>query len=249
MKIIAKNLTLGYEGKTVVSDLNFSITGDDFLCIVGENGSGKSTLVKAILGLNKPIFGELSVGNSTKKNPIIGYLSQQSHIGEEFPASVGEVVLSGCLRRNGRKPFFTRETKKYCDEIMSLLEVKDLKRQLFGKLSGGQKQRVLLARAICAAEDGLILDEPVSGLDPVVSEEMYAAVEKLAKRGLTVIMVSHDVVKALKYADKVLYIGKDDVFFGTPQEYGDRMKEKSDKERGINANDGFDGREEEKKNV
>ena len=219
MKIVAENLSLGYEGKTVVSGLEFVLENNEFLCVVGENGSGKSTLIKAILGLNKPISGELTVKTDTGEKPIIGYLSQQTHVGEDFPASVGEVVLSGCLYRNGRRPFFSKEIRKYCDEIMESLKIRDLKKQLFGKLSGGQKQRVLLARAICAARDGLILDEPVSGLDPTVSEEMYETVARLNKGGLGIVMVSHDVEKALSYADKVLYIGKDDNFFGTPKEY------------------------------
>lgn len=215
----AKDLSLGYEGRTIVSGLDFEIEGGKFVSVLGENGSGKSTLIKAILGLVKPVSGKLEIVNENGKRALVGFLPQQSEIASNFPATVGEVVISGCLNRGGWRPFISKAQKQICEENMSLLGISELKKERFCNLSGGQKQRVLLARALCSAKDGLILDEPTVGLDPFVTMAMYKVITELKGKGITVIMVSHDVDRAVSVSDKILNIGHGKYFFGGTDEY------------------------------
>lgn len=215
--ITVKDLALGYEGQKIVGGLTFEVRTGDYLCIVGENGSGKTTLMKTLLKLQDPLSGTIELGDGLLRNEI-GYLPQQTLVQKDFPASVREVVLSGCLGKGGFHPFYTREEKALADKQMERMEVLDLADRSIRDLSGGQQQRVLLARALCAADKVLVLDEPVSGLDPRVTEELYTLIEKLNKGGITVIMISHDIDAALKYASHILHIGKT-VFFGTKEDY------------------------------
>ncbi len=212
-----RDLCLGYDGRTILHNLNFSIDSGDYLCIVGENGSGKSTLMKTILGLQSPISGEIITGDGLHQNEI-GYLPQQTVVQRDFPATVREIVLSGCQARCGLRPFYSKEEKKLADENIEKMGIANLGKRCYRELSGGQQQRVLLARALCATKKMLLLDEPVSGLDPKVTAEMYQLIEGLNKDGITVIMISHDIGAALSYADKILHIGQN-VFFGTKKEY------------------------------
>lgn len=215
--IKACNLTLGYEGKRVVDNLNFTVNSGDYLCVVGENGSGKTTLMKTILHLNSPISGKIEMGEGLKPSEI-GYLPQQTEVQRDFPASVWEIVLSGNLGHSGLMPFYTKEQKEKARKNLEKMGIADLSKRCYRELSGGQQQRVLLARALCATTKMLLLDEPVSGLDPNVTAEMYSTIEALNKEGITVIMISHDMDAALKYATHILQIGKD-VFFGAKTEY------------------------------
>lgn len=217
-QIICKDLALGYDGKTVLSGLNFTVNKGDYLCIVGENGSGKTTLMKALLGLHTPISGKIETGDGLKQTEI-GYLPQQTVVQKDFPASVGEIVISGCLSRSGYRPFFSKEEKQIAKESMEKMGISDLEKRCYRELSGGQQQRTLLARAICATRKMLLLDEPVSGLDPKVTAEMYELINRLHKDdGITIIMISHDMAAAEKYASHILHIG-DPMFFGTKEEY------------------------------
>ncbi|MBQ1375265.1 MAG: ABC transporter ATP-binding protein [Clostridia bacterium] len=217
-QLICENVSLGYDGREIVGDLNFHIDEGDYLCIVGENGSGKSTLMKTLLGLMAPLRGRVSYGG-TLKSTDIGYLPQQTQVQRDFPASVWEIVLSGCQNRSGMRPFYSREQKRTARENIEKMGLSELSKRCYRELSGGQQQRVLLARAMCAAGRVLLLDEPVSGLDPKVTEEMYRIIYDLNKKdGMTVIMISHDVSAAVKYADKILHIGKS-VFFGSTADY------------------------------
>ena len=210
------DLSLGYEGKCVLSHLELSVQEGDYLAIVGENGAGKSTLLKGILGLIRPTGGHIHFHLPPKE---IGYLPQQTPIQRDFPASVMEVVLSGLLAAKGYAPFYTRADRETALAKLRLLGAEDLANRCYRELSGGQQQRVLLARALCATRKMLLLDEPVSGLDPKVTAEMYALIEKLNREdGITVIMISHDIAAAVKYASHILHIG-DAVFFGTRAEY------------------------------
>ncbi len=215
--ITAKDLTLGYDSQAIVRDLNFSIDQGDYLCIVGENGSGKTTLMKTLLNLRDPLGGKIETGDGLKRNEI-GYLPQQTLVQKDFPASVREIVLSGCQARCGLRPFYSREEKKLAQENMERMEITDLADRCYAELSGGQQQRVLLARALCATRKVLLLDEPVAGLDPMVTVQMYDLIEKLNKEGITIIMISHDIAAAIRYADHILHIG-DGFFFGTTEEY------------------------------
>ena len=217
-QLTCQSLCVGYDGTSVLQDLNFEVFAGDYLCIVGENGSGKSTLMKTILGLQPPISGRILTGDGLRKNEI-GYLPQQTVVQKDFPASVREIVLSGCQGRCGSRPFYNKEEKQLAADAMEKMQIAQLAKRCYRELSGGQQQRVLLARALCATQKMLLLDEPVSGLDPKVTAEMYALIEKLNREdGITVIMISHDIAAAVKYASHILHIG-DAVFFGTKEEY------------------------------
>ncbi len=217
-QLICQDLCVGYDGKAVLQDLNFAVFSGDYLCIVGENGSGKSTLMKTILGLQQPVRGRILTLDGLRKNEI-GYLPQQTQVQKDFPASVREIVLSGCQGRCGSRPFYNKEEKQLAADAMEKMQIAQLAKRCYRELSGGQQQRVLLARALCATRKMLLLDEPVSGLDPKATAEMYALIEKLNREdGITVIMISHDIAAAVKYASHILHIG-DAVFFGTKTEY------------------------------
>ena len=217
-QLTCQKLCVGYDGKSVLQDLNFEVFAGDYLCIVGENGSGKSTLIKTILGLQPPISGRILTGDGLRKNEI-GYLPQQTVVQKDFPASVREIVLSGCQGRCGSRPFYNREEKKMAADAMEKMQIAPLAKRCYRTLSGGQQQRVLLSRALCATRKMLLLDEPVSGLDPKVTAEMYALIQKLNyEDGITVVMISHDLNAALQYASHILHIG-DKVFFGTKAAY------------------------------
>lgn len=218
MLIKVENLTLSYENMTVIENLNFEVADGDYLCIVGENGSGKSTLVKALLSLKKPEKGSITFGEGLKKNEI-GYLPQQTAAQKDFPASVYEVVISGCLNSRGIRPFYSSRERKKALENMELLGITELKNRCYRELSGGQQQRVLLSRALCATKKLLLLDEPVAGLDPIVTAELYELIEKINKNGVTVIMVTHDLTTALEYSRHILCMTEKEHFFGSREEF------------------------------
>ncbi len=215
--ISAKNLEVGYEKKIISEPISFEVGKGDYLCIVGENGAGKSTLMKTILGLIEPIGGSIERGDGLNANEI-GYLPQQTLVQKDFPASVREIVLSGCQGRCGLRPFYNKEEKKLAEENMAVMGIDDLAGRCYRDLSGGQQQRVFLARALCATRKVLLLDEPVSGLDPKVTAEMYELIAKLNNEGITIIMISHDIAAAIRYAKHILHIGSQ-VFYGSRDEY------------------------------
>lgn len=217
--ISCNNLSVGYDKSAVLSGLSFEVNQGDYLCIVGENGSGKSTLMKTILGLQPPLEGEIVFSDGLSKNEI-GYLPQQTAVQRDFPASVYEIVLSGNLSQSGFKPLYSKAQKQRAKENLKKLGIAELSARCYRELSGGQQQRTLLARALCATQKLILLDEPVSGLDPKVTAEMYTIIKELNYQGIAVIMISHDINAALKYCSHILHIG-DTVFFGTKQEYLD----------------------------
>lgn len=214
-QLICNNLTLGYNSNIVLENVSFSVEKGDYLCIIGENGSGKTTLMKTILRLQKPLEGQISTGDGVLPDEI-GYLPQQTQVQRDFPASVWEIVLSGCQSRCGKRPFYNKEEKKLAVEAMKRMEIEDLSKRCYRELSGGQQQRVLLARALCAAQKMILLDEPVSGLDPSVTQEMYELIEQLHKDGITIMMITHDVEAAKKYATKILKIQDKSALFISP---------------------------------
>ncbi len=217
-QLTCQNLSVGYEGKPVLQDLNFSIHRGDHLCVVGENGAGKSTLMKTILGLQPPIQGKVLTGDGLRQNEI-GYLPQQTLVQKDFPASVWEIVLSGCQGRCGRRPFYRQEGKQLAKRALEKLQITPLIRRCYRELSGGQQQRVLLARALCATRSMLLLDEPTAGLDPKATAELYQLITRLNHQdGITILMISHDLTAALACASHILHIGQT-VFFGTVDAY------------------------------
>lgn len=216
--IKTENLTLSYENMTVIKDLGFEVSPGDYLCIVGENGSGKSTLVKALLGLKRSVGGSIEFGDGLRQNEI-GYLPQQTNAQRDFPASVYEVVISGCLNSRGIRPFYSARERSLAAENMKRLGISELKKRSYRELSGGQQQRVLLARALCATRKILLLDEPVTGLDPMVTAEFYGLISQINRDGVTVIMVTHDMSAAVRYASHILCMREDDFFFGSKDEF------------------------------
>lgn len=216
--IVCEDLALGYDGKKVTENIQFEVEKGSYLCIVGENGAGKSTLMKTLLHLIEPISGKICYDNAIMPNEI-GYLPQHTIVQKDFPASVWEIVLSGNLSKCNGRPFYGKKEKMVAKENMKKMEIWDLRKMCYRNLSGGQQQRVLLARALCATEKILLLDEPINGLDPKVTIEFYELIKRLNEGGLTIIMVSHDIKAALKYASHILHIGKQQLFFGKTQEY------------------------------
>ncbi len=217
--ITCDHMDLGYENQDAVLDVTIQVNAGDYLCIVGENGSGKSTLIKGILGLLKPTGGTLTVAEELKKSGI-GYLPQQTAAQRDFPAAVWEVVLSGCLKRRQNRPFYSAAERELAKLNMEKLGITDHKDQCYRELSGGQQQRVLIARALCATDKLLILDEPITGLDPSAIQDFYHLVERLNKKdGVAIVMVTHDLKNVLPYASKILHLKQRTVFYGAPAEY------------------------------
>ena len=215
--ITVSGLSVGYDSNVIANDIDFEVNKGDYLAVVGENGSGKSTLMKTLLGLQHPLKGKVTLGAGLKKNEI-GYLPQQTLVQKDFPASVREIVLSGCQSRAGLRPFYNAAEKKLAQENMERMNVEGFAGKCYRQLSGGQQQRVLLARALCASRSLLLLDEPVSGLDPKATADMYDAIKRLNDEGVTIIMISHDVSAALRFATHILHMRNTPVFM-TKDEY------------------------------
>ena len=207
-----KDLSFGYfSTNDAIKNINMEVNEGDFLCIVGENGSGKTTLMKCILGLNKVEKGKIEVKER------IGYLPQITEIQNNFPATIEEIVLSGTIADNIRKIFYCKQDKEKAKKVMKELDLYDIRKKCFYELSGGQRQRVLIARALCSTKKVILLDEPVNGLDPKIVTQIYELLEKLNKEnGITIIMVSHDIERALKYATRVIEIEKGKIIKDVP---------------------------------
>lgn len=218
-------ISMSYDGREVLGGLSFGINSGDYLCIVGENGSGKSTLVDGLLGLKRVDSGSIEYKSGmTKKN--IGFLPQKTEVQIDFPATVSEIVRSGCVNSSRWGLFFTRENKARAFKNMEKLGITSIAKASFRELSGGQQQRVLLARALCAADKMLVLDEPVTGLDPKATKDMYALIEDINREeNMAVVMITHDIPAAVSYATKILYLGKNRYFFGATSEFVEKYGE------------------------
>lgn len=216
--VSVSDVTLSYDNLTVAEHVSFDVEFGDYVCIVGENGTGKSTLLKTIVGIHQPKSGHI-LFDCDIRNGDIGYLPQQTVVRDDFPASVGEIVLSGCLGLLGKRPFFGAEERRIADKNMDMLGISDLKKTSFRELSGGQRQRVLLAKALCCARKILVLDEPVTGLDPLVTADMYSILRLINGEGVTIIMVSHEIGEAVKQASKILHLKHGVEFYGKTEDY------------------------------
>lgn len=215
--IRVRSATISYDNLNAVEDISFDINAGDYICIIGENGSGKSSLLKGILSLRQLRCGDVDyVGISRRE---LGYLPQQTAAQRDFPASVREVVVSGFLGSTGASPFYSRAQKAQAEENMELMGIHKLASRSYRELSGGQQQRVMLARALCASRRLLLLDEPLTGLDPVASNELYELIDRLNASGVTIVMVTHDIEGALLHAKQILQLETRMVFFGTVHEY------------------------------
>ncbi len=217
--ITCSHVDFGYENHDAVVDLSMEVEEGDYFCVVGVNGSGKSTLVKGLLGLLKPTAGTITVAEELKRTGI-GYLPQQTRAQRDFPATVCEVVLSGALSRRGSRPFYSSAEKRMAMSAMEKLGIQSLQNHCYRELSGGQQQRVLIARALCAARKMLILDEPITGLDPWAIQDFYGLIRHLNREeGVAIFMVTHDVANVVSQADKILHLQQKALFYGTPSEY------------------------------
>jgi len=213
------NLTLYYERVAALQEVSFTVSQGDYLCIVGENGSGKSSLMKAILGLVPISSGTLQLGDGLRRTQI-GYLPQQAPTQRDFPAVVEEIVLSGCLNRMGMRPYYTAKEKLRTQTALDRLGIATLRGRSYHELSGGQQQRVLLARALCAADRLLLLDEPAAGLDPLATQDLYQVIASLNRQeGMTIVMVSHDIPSSIHYASHILHLRNRALFFGRTESY------------------------------
>lgn len=219
MLLRCEHVDFGYENQDAVIDVSLEVNTGDYICIVGENGSGKSTLMKGILGLLKPTAGKIEVSEELKKAGI-GYLPQQTAAQKDFPATVFEVVLSGCLGKRGNRPFYSSKEKETALANLERLGITDLKKNCFRDLSGGQKQRALIARALCATDKLLILDEPITGLDPSAIQDFYYIIRKLNREEkVAILMVSHDMANIVKQAGKILHLQQKVIFCGAMRDY------------------------------
>ena len=214
-----EHVDFGYENQDAVIDVSLEVSTGDYICIGGENGSGKSTLMKGILGLLKPTEGKIEISEELKKAGI-GYLPQQTAAQKDFPATVFEVVISGCLGKRGNRPFYSPKEKQTALSNLERLGIADLKKSCFRDLSGGQKQRALIARALCATDKLLILDEPITGLDPSAIQDFYNIIRKLNREEqVAILMVSHDMANIVRQAGKILHLQQKALFWGTVQDY------------------------------
>lgn len=217
--ITCNHVDFGYENHDAVIDVTMEINPGDYLCIVGENGSGKSTLMKGLLGLLKPTRGTLTISEELRKTGI-GYLPQQTEAQKDFPAAVYEVVISGCLNRRGNRPFYSKAEKSLANSNLEKLGIADLRKHCYRELSGGQQQRVLIARALCATDKILILDEPITGLDPSTMQEFYHLIQTLnQEEQVAILMVSHDIRTIVNQADHILHLKQNVLFYGTAHDY------------------------------
>ena len=224
MILVSKNLVIGYENRVVLKDVNLEINEGDYVCLFGNNGAGKSTLVKTILGLIPKLKGEITFSKDISQRSI-GYLPQHNDNLDNFPASVYEVVRSGCLNRIKNRPFYTKKEIQRTKEMLKILEIEDLENRSFSELSGGQKQKVLLARALCATDKVLILDEPFAGLDGATAKKLYTTLNKINKElGVTLIIVSHFIEDLLRHANKVIHLSQSCLFCGNPEKYKEHLK-------------------------
>lgn len=214
-----EHVDFGYENYDVVKDVTMEISEGDYICIVGENGSGKSTLMKGLLGLLKPTGGTITLSDELKRSGI-GYLPQQTPAQKDFPATVREVVLSGCLGKRGNRPFYSSAERRLAEKNMERLGIENLRNSCYRDLSGGQKQRTLIARALCATDRLLILDEPITGLDPSTTQDFYHEIRHLNKEEhVAVLMVTHDIANIIGQADKILHLEQSVLFYGSVADY------------------------------
>lgn len=215
--ITIRDLSLGYGNRILTEGMDMQVDSGEYVCVIGENGAGKSTFIRTLLGLQSPLKGKITFGEGLKKTQV-GYLPQQTVVQRDFPATVEEIVLSGCQGSKGLRPFYNSREKEEAKRNMERMNISEFAKRSYRKLSGGQQQRVLLARALCASSRLLVLDEPVAGLDPKATEDMYALIKGLNDEGVTIIMISHDISAALTFASHILHMRSRSVFL-TKEEY------------------------------
>lgn len=223
MNIIeVKNLSAFYENRKVFENVEFSVTEGDYLCIIGENGSGKTTLMKILLGFDIKHSGNIKFNGFSKRE--IGWLPQKTQHQKDFPASAYEVIMSGFAGGGFFGLKYSKSKKDKARHNMKLLDIENIAEKSFSELSGGQQQKVLLCRALCAAKKVLLLDEPVTSLDESAAEEMYALIKKLNEQGIGIVMITHDITRALNDAKNVLCLSENTFFYGSVRDFNIQAK-------------------------
>jgi len=218
--LAVRNLWSGYDGKPVLEAVNFQIDRGDMVGIIGPNGSGKSTLIKTVLGLVKPMRGEVSIlgGDGAPERELVGYTPQTELVDWDFPVTVADVALMG--RYSGRGLFrrTTKEDREAADAALELVKMIDLRNRLIGELSGGQRRRVLLARAMAHDPKLLLLDEPMAGLDATAQHQLLDLLDELREKGATVVLSTHDLSCVSSRCDKAACLNRKLIAFGKPSE-------------------------------
>ncbi len=202
-----ENISAGYEGKSILHDVSFSIFRNDFLGIVGPNGGGKTTLIQIVLGLLKPLKGRVHYyrENTETASLHIGYLPQYNTFDRKFPISVREVVLSGLHSRKKIFHAFSKKDKLQADEILETMGLLDMANKSIGELSGGQRQRILIGRALICRPEMLVLDEPNTYIDQHNQEVLYEILNDI-NRNCAIVLVSHDVGTILQNVKNIVCV-------------------------------------------
>ena len=222
MKIIeVENLRSRYNGISVLDDITFSVSGGDYIGLVGPNGSGKTTLIKNILGILRPesglirLFGQYL--SEFQEWFRVGYLPQRlSALNPGFPSTVEEIVALGLIAGRRRPGYSGDSYRDAVEKALHLLNISDIRKKKIGELSGGQQQRVLIARAIINEPDLIVLDEPAAALDPETREQFYTMLTHFNRqKNATVILVTHDIGSIGQYANKLLLVDRRIVFYGS----------------------------------
>ena len=223
--ISIRNLSIGYDGRPVLSEISLDIKRGSFTGLLGSNGSGKSTLIKTLLGIIPPLSGEIIFHSPGDSQTTFGYVPQRETLDPIFLLSSFEVVLMGCCGqvRPGRP--IGRAEKEWAHQCLRETGVDDLSRKRFAQLSGGQRQRVLIARALVARPNILLLDEPTAGIDASATQAIMELLRRLhEQQRLTILMVNHDLAAVRKAVQQVIWIHHGKVLHGPVAELLSREK-------------------------
>jgi ABC-type Mn2+/Zn2+ transport system ATPase subunit len=213
--ITLDNLAIGYNGQPVLSGISLSIARGTFTAILGANGSGKSTLLKTLLGLLPTVAGKIQITAPA----VFGYVPQAIEFDPLFLLTGFEVALMGVYGRVGTGRFVPHRERDFARECLRATDAEKFARKKFSELSGGQKQRVLIARALGARPDVLVLDEPTAGVDAAATHALLEFISQLhAEQKLTILLVTHDLPLVRKHAQQVIWLHQGKVLLGTAAE-------------------------------
>jgi len=233
--IAAEGLTVHYNGTVALDNVSFTAAPGERLAIVGPNGAGKSTLFKVIAGVLQPSSGRITLyGGTPERHICVAFVPQRTQVDLQFPVNVRDVVLMGRTGRLGLLRWPGRRDHRLVQECMELVNVTDLADRRVGELSGGQQQRVFIARALAQEAQLMLMDEPLTGLDVNSQEEIYRILDELRRRGVTVLVATHDLGQAARCYDRVMLLNRSLIGLGSPEDvftsellgqaYGDRLR-------------------------
>jgi ABC-type Mn2+/Zn2+ transport system ATPase subunit/ABC-type Zn uptake system ZnuABC Zn-binding protein ZnuA len=214
------DISVSYEGKIAVSNINLYITGGKVVGLIGANGSGKSTLMKTICGLLTPESGSITINQLSPNRylPLLAYLPQKEEIDWQFPATAFDIVLMGMYGRKKTFESINQQDKEEALSMMKKLEIDHFRNRQISELSGGQQQRVFLARALCQQTPILLMDEPFVGVDMATEQKIIQIIKEMASQGKLVIIVHHDLSKVPRYFDETILLNRHLIAFGKTEE-------------------------------